>query len=736
MNNQKNFNMENKKIKKKYLTGGKIKGYMKSPKQALAENQLNLNKAEYEAASNPFHIALDTAAPIVGQLAGGLSSNMSNNIANRGNMNIDPTGGVEINRTISEPMYSFGQEDIYDYFDPNNYMYAALGGVVGDQVEAEGQELIETPDGMVGEIKGPSHEAGGVDLNLPGGTKIYSKRLKGPDGKSMADRKKIRESTLARLRKKLEKDPTNRNLLNTIEQYEKASEAQDLQDVETMEIARQEKEQKKFASGGVVEGPGKPYSYSPLNRKKSRNMGMQKENIKKMFELTGEILDLPQKFATKLATGKFEKPSEALSRNYPNQVNTPLKKAAADIVLDPLNALSLLKVGQIGLKGERILSTTDKAIKGAIKGSSVYDNVGEVVEKYATGGITKMQGPGKPKLFTQDALDIFNTKLFDIDNPEDILLQEAVVKSNKPSLPVESLDIPNINSLSIPSVSNTQVSTRGPAVPITPKVQTDSKGLPINIGDLGTMMGLAGTGISTMAPYLNTLRNRAGDQVHENAYENYGTEGLNKFRENYGINDLMLEQAYLNNQRTTDTAMKNNRAGSRGINTSRALDLGTIQAKQQADNAASLQYFQNESQLKTQEARLIDAIDSAKIQGDLQARQLNDADRDAFYNARGVALSNMGTGIQQLGKHLGTIQNNETTNNVLGSLYKNFKFDARTGTIEGVPEQTVVNTVNNMSLKGLSADQINTIIDKTFRTKEYSIDKNGNIFNKEGQKII
>ena len=49
--------------------------------------------------------------------------------------------------------------------------------------------MIETPNGMVSQLKGPSHENGGIDLNIPQNSDIYSKRIK-IDGKTIAQRKK------------------------------------------------------------------------------------------------------------------------------------------------------------------------------------------------------------------------------------------------------------------------------------------------------------------------------------------------------------------------------------------------------------------------------------------------------------------------------------------------------------------------------------------------------------------
>lgn len=166
------------KIKrKKYAIGTSIKGLVKDPTEALVQNNINLDKAMYEAMSSPLSQALGYAAalsPIVGQI------------------------------------YT---EDIL----PKIKQYG-LGGVVEEQVpvEVEGEEVAKTPDGEVMEFNGPAHKQGGIKTALPEQTKIFSKRIK-KFGNSMAQRAKKREQKVASLEKKLQKNPTDILLLQTLE---------------------------------------------------------------------------------------------------------------------------------------------------------------------------------------------------------------------------------------------------------------------------------------------------------------------------------------------------------------------------------------------------------------------------------------------------------------------------------------------------------------------------------------
>lgn len=58
----------------------------------------------------------------------------------------------------------------------------AGGGVYNGfpNAELEKQEVMRFPDGGTGQVNGPSHNQGGVDVNIPMGTEIFSDRLKHP----------------------------------------------------------------------------------------------------------------------------------------------------------------------------------------------------------------------------------------------------------------------------------------------------------------------------------------------------------------------------------------------------------------------------------------------------------------------------------------------------------------------------------------------------------------------------
>ena len=133
-------------------------------------------------------------------------------------------------------------------------MSFAAGGKAGAiPINAEGGEVVDTPFGLPMELMGPSHAKGGVNINVPQGTDIYSKRLKGPDGKSMADRKKAREKEIAKLEKLVQKNPSDKILKATLEKVKSNNDLVDQEDVSKMQFVQELTGQaQSFANGGTV----------------------------------------------------------------------------------------------------------------------------------------------------------------------------------------------------------------------------------------------------------------------------------------------------------------------------------------------------------------------------------------------------------------------------------------------------------------------------------------------------
>lgn len=122
-----------------------------------------------------------------------------------------------------------GLDDLVD----GNYAY---GGRTGKRIEIEGGEVTQTPDGTVMKHSGPSHENGGIPMNAPNGTKVYSDRLS-IDGKTMQERKINREKKLAKLQKLVVDGIPNSLTKNTIKRTAETTSSEEQQDMAIQEVA-------------------------------------------------------------------------------------------------------------------------------------------------------------------------------------------------------------------------------------------------------------------------------------------------------------------------------------------------------------------------------------------------------------------------------------------------------------------------------------------------------------------
>jgi len=275
---------------------GKVNSYIKNPAEVLAENNINIAKAQADANSNPLNVGLD----ILGQSFMSAGSSMGSGSAGsimqglnamfamggkvgpgdgkkltqeelewlatqkRGNESADYIRSSYKTITGFEPVLNrldtnqMDQLKGYmkntgfltdfmqaitpntDFFNPKpkNSKLATGGKVGGEQIEAEGDEIVQTPDGEMTELKGPSHAQGGIDMLVPPGTEIFSARLTGSDGKTMAERKKAREKQANKYQKLFDKNPSDVLLKKSLEKTLANNEKQEAQDMQKMQMAQ------------------------------------------------------------------------------------------------------------------------------------------------------------------------------------------------------------------------------------------------------------------------------------------------------------------------------------------------------------------------------------------------------------------------------------------------------------------------------------------------------------------
>ncbi len=96
------------------------------------------------------------------------------------------------------------------------YKYQLGGEIQQPNAELEGGESIELPNGEGANIEGPSHAQGGVEMNLPEGTEIYSDELKVPNtNKTFSKANKELQKKMTKYEKILENDRATTLARNT-----------------------------------------------------------------------------------------------------------------------------------------------------------------------------------------------------------------------------------------------------------------------------------------------------------------------------------------------------------------------------------------------------------------------------------------------------------------------------------------------------------------------------------------
>ena len=185
----------------------------------------------------------------------------------------------------------------------------------------------------------------------------------------------------------------------------------------------------------------------------------------------------------------------------------------------------------------------------------------------------------------------------------------------------------------------------------------------------GDILNIAGNAFSGVAPYLNTLENRATDTPNVNAYKNYGKEGLQKLSESETYLRQLTDEALKTLETSRESITSSNRNSARGVNTKRALDLAAYSDINKRQSNVYGNFAQNMMNLISQEAQMKNQQDQIVMQGE-QARDLADrADKDAFYTAKGQGLANIGATTAMVGKQFNDMMERDSTMDLYNNMY-------------------------------------------------------------------
>lgn len=631
--------------KEKFLTGSKVGGMspMGDPSKVLRQNQVNWDKAQYEAESNPFTMGLDFIAPYVGQVASGLSTKQqtkfqdmrkaqalapieTSGLINPGNRGIDkafkdidllrepfdlnnyrPDGTKKqmgwygninfddegVMSELSESSEIDGEEILYPLLSPglsndqieylrqhkdlgpdekinsairknaidfalkrrgeglspfaelpeelgmhaNAFQYPGMGYATGgqvtqQQVEVEGQEMFELPNGQVGKFTGPSHEMGGIPVTLPTGTDIYSKRLKGEDGKTMAKRKEARTKERKTLEDKMKKYPGDKLLKQTYERLVAAQDAIDHKDMQEMEAFKQ------LTESGLVEPNGKKFS----------NGG----------KITSRYADLLSTF-----------------KQFAGTINP---------IGDPID-LSTATIG------------------------------------------------GKPSVPTTTPIETTPTTTPTTTTEQ--TTQEATTNASRGSL-------------------------------------LGGLGLDFTMGD---GLGLIGNSMSALQPLQSARHAASMNTPNVNHYEGVGDRSLSKIESQKKFLDDFRTSAIQDILDRRATNMAQSRSSSRGVNQMRATDLAAYQSAEQSVSQADQAYLQQMMQATSQEAQFLQQQDSALAQARTQVDDLNRQDLASTLSEVAQAKQDVWKGLANTGKTLNQAKENRVQLDLLSQMSNQFGVD-------------------------------------------------------------
>nr|DAX41633.1 MAG TPA: hypothetical protein [Caudoviricetes sp.] len=566
---------------------------------------------------------------------------------------------------LGSSLMSYGQQTkAIDTSNLSGLSFAFGGGV---PVEVEGQEVAQLPNGRMMQFQGASHEQGGVDVSLPPGTEVYSKRIK-IDGVSMADRKKNRHKKTVSLEQLIEKNRTDRLLANALsrQQYVNTQEEEADNKIQNLIGSLLSSPVEKKAMGGNIDGVDpKKAVYDEINK------------------ATGIQLNEDAK-GTWLGDAEFRTykglPNAPELGQY-SKVFTPHYDGARDSWELRMNPNVQYDYDTYKTYSDTVASMNPKVKFSPYQNGYNYKNR----EKHAWGNFVGIT----PKIEDKKLIELHNDWIegkgswynsakengsLDFYNDNSIRPYLGV------RLPNEAPEIKPIEfSKESPSLGRTipmpYSDAFGGQLDKLNKIKNRSNGFMSSLPTMGDIASMIGAFKQTYDPMMNTLANRAGDTPNINAYKNYGQEGLKTLdatkqflaanRDN-ALNDLQLS-------RNAQVDRNNNSA--RGVNTLRALNMAndSMSDKQMRDVYAT--YGDKLAAILTNEANMKNQIDQVVMQGE-QARDLADRqDRDNFFKQHSADLQNMGQMYQAQGRMMNEILRRNQSMKSINQMSKYFDYD-------------------------------------------------------------
>ena len=529
-----------------------------------------------------------------------------------------------------------------------------VGGEV--PIEAEHGEIVQEPTGEMYELDGATHEEGGIPLEVPGGTEIFSDRLIGADGNTMAQRKKNRENRLAKIQKELNKFPDDASLKKTLRRVQKQNAFEEQLDMQLMQQAQQAKmlaqqeaqlAQQQQVQSGQMGQEGSPEEMGLMQ-------GLEQGFDPSMMQGGGEMPvegEVPQ-----------DVPGEGMEEEIPQEefaiggrVNRPgivpglpayLLKDLPDMIEQTKNNNPIVDTGN---PDDVVYNEDDHN-----RGEKTIQEV-EIIKKRKPG--TTPVYVGKPQLSLTGQNNLMNSINANslATGPKENYTPVAPIPNNQ-----------NENSTSTNISGKSGFSFEHPFKGMT----------------LGDAIGMYANYKAPQELMKNTIDQYRYTPEEINHFKNYGREALKTLRGQAGLIDTQHDLASQNLQLSRNAMNNLNNNSARGINTLRALNMAsnaqTDAQQRELDMARASQMLSLGSQIAQQQ----NAIDQMVMKGDEERANRNLQNQDNYFTNM---AKNISTKYQSLAKNaeaLNEIKKRNAQEKLIGRLYRDFEGDMN-GNIKG-----------------------------------------------------
>lgn len=640
--------------RKKYAAGSDAKGmnvnnYVISPAEAMNDYNIMMAKVQQEAMSNPW-------LPIVAAVGGAAQSFVGN-----AGMYTKGAGGAG---SLLDKAIPKGMDIIASTSTGSVEAAMGMNNVQAD-VEVEGGEMYETPQGQVGEFKGPSHEEEGIPLEMTQdpnaniaegevqeGTKVYSDRLK-IQGKTLAERKEKRERLIANLEDTVSEPLVDQAIKNASKRKMMAIQKEEVADLDFQEKVnniQQMADTMVAAFGTSMAG----LQANPMEESMEYGYGsgmtgiMEYEDGTDIYGIQG---DPPIKFKKGIVG----------SADYDMDIIKNLHDILGIKSTEKGYGTAWGKKSNKALFDYDVAKGDEAALASKAEGITTWGNSkksilsGEYPEMMEAMGLTKegykFKGVQDPDLTG-----------FPTETAEEKLAREAIINDQiteaapqeKSNLNVQ--DALNGTGMFAQKTSSAEEEAEKP---------TAMGNLMRSLPGMGDMTKLFGNYLGMTSGIKTANEQRASDVTKTNVYKNAGEESQRLLDNAKKGIEISKAQAIVKANTNTRTGRKGARNSARGVNQMRAMDwlYDTALNQQIADISAGA--AQQMSGIDIQKSGVAMNADQLKGAGEWQATMANDADKDAYYTALALGRKDFATGMQQSGKDLNSMKESKIIENLM-----------------------------------------------------------------------